>query len=85
VWSIETNGRFKAKKTGEGKFTHSPPPAPFKKRNTNTNTIIEIGRVSQTQLMNILLLRRFIYIVYHKSRSNYMFRLFYLGHVNKAP
>jgi len=38
------------------------------------------GIVSQTKLMNILLLRSFIYIAYLKSKSNYMFRHFYLGH-----
>jgi len=42
------------------------------------HTIIKIGRVSQTQLVNILLLRSFIHIAY--LRNNYMFRSFFLGH-----
>jgi len=41
---------------------------------------INIGRVSQTQLTNILLLRSFVYTAYLKSKSNYMFRHLYLGH-----
>jgi len=45
------------------------------------HTIINIGRVSETQLMNILLLRSYIYtIAYLKSMSNYMFRPFFVGH-----
>ena len=36
--------------------------------------MIKIGTVSQAQLVNILLLRRFIHVVY--LRSNYMFRFF---------
>jgi len=43
-------------------------------------TIIKMGRVSQTQLTNILLLRSFIYTVYLKSKSHYMFWPFYWGH-----
>jgi hypothetical protein len=39
------------------------------------HTVIKIGTVSQTQLVNILLLRSFIHIAY--LRSNYMFRPFY--------
>jgi hypothetical protein len=41
--------------------------------------IIKIGRISQTQLVNVLLLRSFIHMAY--LRSNYMFRLFSLGHI----
>jgi hypothetical protein len=37
--------------------------------------IVKIGKVSQTQTVNILLLRNFIHIVY--LRSNYMFRAFF--------
>jgi len=37
--------------------------------------IIKMGRVSQAQLVNILLLRSFIHITY--LRSNYMFRSFF--------
>ena len=38
------------------------------------HTIIKMGTVSQTQLMNILLLRSFIYVAYLESKSNYMFQ-----------
>jgi len=44
----------------------------------NFLAVIKIGRVSLTQLMNILLLRSFIHIAY--LRSNYMFQPFFLGH-----
>jgi len=40
--------------------------------------VIKIGRVSQTQLVNILLLRSFIHISY--LRNNYMFQPLSLGH-----
>jgi len=48
-------------------------------RTTTTmfTAIIKIGRASQTQIMNILLLRSFTYVAYIKSKSNYVFQPFY--------
>jgi hypothetical protein len=80
ILNLGTRYRWVVNFTPQPLFTRKEPQYPLKRRlggpqNWSGLGIMKIGRVSQTQLTNILLLRSSIHLAY--LRNNYMFRPFF--------